>query len=256
MIDIAGLVVKVGSHTLLDGVHMHVPAGQVWGLIGPNGAGKSTLLGAVSGDVVPAAGQVRVGGLYPSQANARELARVRAVMLQDVSVAFQFLVRDIVAMGRRPWSGISSAAADDAAVEQALHDADLSHLAARDISTLSGGERARVALARVLAQDTPVLLLDEPTAALDIKHQEQVLSLVRRLAREKNVAVLMVLHDLNAAANYCDGVVCLAQGKVAAQGTVEEVLTDTMLSSVYGWPLHVGRWEDQLVVQPVRGTLA
>ncbi|MER0071651.1 ATP-binding cassette domain-containing protein, partial [Corynebacterium sp. KPL2850] len=206
MINVKDLTVRVGEHTLVDQVSFAAQAGEVTGLIGPNGAGKSTVLAAVAGDI-DYSGEITVGGLSP-MAPARELARTRAVMLQDVSVSFEFLVRDVVAMGRRPWEGTAYADLDDDFIDAALDAAGVAHLAGRDISTLSGGERARAAFARVLAQNTPVILLDEPTAALDIRHQEQLLGSVKALAREAGVAVLVVLHDLNAAAAYCDHLVC------------------------------------------------
>ena len=167
-----------------------------------------------------------------------ELAKSRSVMLQDVSVSFAFLVRDVVSMGRRPWARTDQSVRDDAIIDAALAATEVSHLSDRDIMTLSGGERARVALSRVLAQQTPVVLLDEPTAALDIGHQEQALGLVRALAKN-GAAVIVVLHDLNAAAAYCDRIVCLADGTVAAQGTVAEVYTKETLSAVYGWDIQV-----------------
>lgn len=226
--------VRVGSTTILEGVSLDVFPGEVVGLIGPNGAGKSTLLSVLSGDLVPSAGHVEVAGASPREVSVKQLARLRAVMLQDVSVAFAFLVRDVVEMGRRPW-GRSD---DDSLIDAALTATGVTHLAGRDITTLSGGERARVALSRVLAQQTPVVLLDEPTAAMDIRHQEQSLGLVRQLAAAGK-AVVVVLHDLNAAAAYCDRIVCLANGQVAASGSVPEVIHEDVLSDVYGWPIHV-----------------
>ena len=157
---------------------MHAEAGQVTGLIGPNGAGKSTLLAAMCGDLEASTGTISLAGVNPAQASPKELALIRAVMLQDVSVSFEFLVRDVVAMGRRPWAKKVEPHVDEQIIDAALAATDTVHLAGRDIATLSGGERARVALARVLAQQTPIVFLDEPTAALDISHQEQVLSLI------------------------------------------------------------------------------
>lgn len=228
--------VQMGDVMILDHVSMDVFPGEVVGLIGPNGAGKSTLLSVISGDVTPTAGDVSIMGVSPNKASAKELARLRSVMLQDVSTAFSFLVRDVVEMGRRPWTG--SGADDALLIDTALAATGVSHLTGRDITTLSGGERARVALSRVLVQQTPVVLLDEPTAAMDIRHQEQSLGLARRLA-EAGKAVVVVLHDLNAAASYCDRIVCLSDGRVAAAGTVREVMVEEVLSEVYDWPIRV-----------------
>lgn len=174
------LTVRLGSATILDAVDVRAEPGQVTGLIGPNGAGKSTLLAALSGDLPPTAGSVRVAGVDPARTGARQLSRLRSVMLQETQVAFSFLVRDVVEMGRRPWAGTERAADDDVLVDAALAATGVTRLAGRDVMTLSGGERARVALSRVLAQQTPVVFFDEPTAAMDIRHQEQSLGLDRK----------------------------------------------------------------------------
>ncbi|MCS4535891.1 heme ABC transporter ATP-binding protein [Corynebacterium sp. HS2168-gen11] len=252
MIEVRDVTLEINGKVLLHDVSFVAEPGQVTGLIGPNGAGKSTMLAVISGDLPHKSGTVRVAGLDPQQASALELARARAVMLQDVAVSFEFLVRDVVAMGRRPWECTPFAALDDAFIDAALQATDTLHLAGRDIATLSGGERARVALSRVLAQRTPVIMLDEPTAALDIRHQEQVLGLVRRIAETAQVAVIVVLHDLNAAAAYCDHIVCLANGTVAADGSVSEVYTDDTLSSIYGWPIQVKHVDGVISVHPER----
>ena len=238
LLSATGITVVMGEKTLLNDVSVVARRGEVLGLIGPNGAGKSTLLSVLSGDLIPFSGSVSICGYDPVQASVLELAKSRSVMLQDVSVSFAFLVRDVVSMGRRPWARTDKSARDDAIIDAALAATEVNHLSDRDIMTLSGGERARVALSRVLAQQTPVVLLDEPTAALDIGHQEQALGLVRALAK-KGAAVIVVLHDLNAAAAYCDRIVCLADGTVAAQGTVAEVYTEETLSAVYGWDIQV-----------------
>ena len=245
--------IAFGDRILLKDVSVTANAGEVLGLIGPNGAGKSTLLSAISGDLTVHSGSISINGLDPTTASPLELARTRSVMLQDVSVSFAFLVRDVVAMGRRPWARTPRAQNDEALIDAALKATEVEHLAERDIMTLSGGERARVALSRVLAQQTPVVLLDEPTAALDIGHQEQALGLARSMA-QAGAAVVVVLHDLNAAAAYCDRIACLAHGGVVAQGPVDEVYTQATLSDVYDWPIRVLRADDgQVQVVPKRG---
>ena len=252
VIKVNDLVLDIGQKRILDGVSFAAEAGKVTGLIGPNGAGKSSLLAAICGDVELTSGTIRICGYDPENSKPAELARQRAVMLQDVSVSFEFLVRDVVAMGRRPWKDSERSIDDEKIIDAALDATETHHLAGRDIVTLSGGERARVALARVLAQDTVVIMLDEPTAALDIKHQERVLGLVRVLAQVAGKAVLMVLHDLNAAAAYCDHIVCLANGSVAAQGSVQQVYTSETLSEVYGWPISVSTSDGLVTVHPAR----
>lgn len=250
MLHAEDVTVSYGPTKILDGVSLTAPPGEVLGLIGPNGAGKSTLLAALAGDVAPTSGRVTVCGREPRMMSVRELARLRAVMLQDVSVAFSFPVHDVVRMGRRAWGkGMD----DEDIIAAALAATDTAHLAERDVMTLSGGERARVALSRVLAQQAPVVLFDEPTAAMDVRHQEQSLGLIRQLAA-CGASVVVVLHDLNAAAAYCDRIVCLADGRVAASGSVAEVYQSEILSEVYRWPISVSAGEDGYIhVAPQRG---
>lgn len=244
--------VKAGDRTLLKNVSFEARPGRVVGLIGPNGAGKSTLLSVISGDRTPLSGAVTIEGVDVAHANHKQLARLRAVMLQDVGVSFSFLVRDVVAMGAMPWAGTPYFDTREQAIDVALELVDVAHLADRDITTLSGGERARVALARILVQRCPVVLLDEPTAALDIAHQEHALNLARELS-ESGACVVVVLHDLAAAAAYCDDIVLLREGAVAASGTVEDVMTAENLSAAYGWPVDVLRsHHGSTVVTPQR----
>lgn len=208
-------------------------AGEVHALVGPNGAGKSTLFGVLAGDIVPGAGQVTLDGRDLREIPARELARLRAVLLQQNEVAFAFTVDEVVRMGRAPWARTPGEEADDDIVARALAATDLAELAGRSVRSLSGGERARVALARVLAQDTDILLLDEPTAALDLRHQEDVLRIARRRAAE-GAAVALVVHDLNAALAYSDRATLLSRGEIVASGDPAEVLTAERIEEVYG----------------------
>ncbi|GAA5201237.1 heme ABC transporter ATP-binding protein [Microbacterium jejuense] len=210
-----------------------IRAGELHALVGPNGAGKSTLFGVLAGDLAPDAGDVHLDGAALGGIPPRELARRRAVLLQQNAVSFPFTVEQVVRMGRAPWARTPAERDDDAAVAQALDATDLVPLAGRAISSLSGGERARAALARVLAQACDVLLLDEPTAALDLRHQEDVLRIARARARE-GAAVAVVLHDLNAALGVADRVTLLARGHVVASGAAADVLTAEAIERVYG----------------------
>lgn len=233
-----GLAVEIDGVRLLDAVDFSATPGRVHALIGPNGAGKSTLLAALAGDRAAAAGIVHLGGTPVARQSPRALARLRAVLTQEHTVSFPFPVREIVAMGRHPWVGSTEADHDDRVIDAAMAATDVSHLAARTVPSLSGGERARVALARVIAQGTPVLLLDEPTAALDLKHQEDVLRLARMHA-EAGATVVVVLHDLNLAAAYADDITLLRLGRVVATGAPADVLTAERIEAVYGQPVEV-----------------
>lgn len=234
----AGVTVARGTRTVLEEVDFEVAAGEVVALVGPNGAGKSTLLAALAGELAPTAGAVELDGRPVGAWSALDMARRRAVLPQSHTVGFPFTAREVVAMGRAPWSGTGRDRDDDTAVEAALAAADVAHLAGRAFPTLSGGERARVALARVLAQDTATLLLDEPTAALDLGHQEAVLRLARARA-EAGAAVVIVVHDLGIAAAYAGRVAVLDAGRVAADGPPRAVLTTALLSAVYRHPVEV-----------------
>ncbi|MFG3234032.1 heme ABC transporter ATP-binding protein [Streptomyces antibioticus] len=231
-----GVWVRLGGRDVLCGVDVRVRAGEVLALVGPNGAGKSTLLAALAADLPAAAGTVRIHGRPAAGWSAPELALRRAVLPQAAVLSFPFTVADVVRMGRAPHD--SSPAEDEAVISEAMAATEVTHFAARPFSALSGGERARVALARVLAQRAPLLLLDEPTAALDLKHQELVLRLCRERARAGD-AVVVVLHDLGLAAAYAHQVAVLHEGRVAADGPPAEVFTGGLLSEVYDQPVEV-----------------
>ncbi|MFC8402163.1 heme ABC transporter ATP-binding protein [Streptomyces griseoincarnatus] len=226
-----------GTRDVLHGVDVAVRAGEVLALVGPNGAGKSTLLGALAADIAPAYGVVRIHGRPVSDWSAPELALRRAVLPQASALSFPFSVEEVVRMGRAPWAALGPED-DDAAVAEAMAATEVTAFAGRPFSALSGGERARVTLARVLAQRAPLLMLDEPTAALDLRHQELVLRLCRERARAGD-AVVVVLHDLGLAAAYAHRVAVLRAGRVAADGPPEEIFTEPLLSEVYDQPVEV-----------------
>lgn len=209
---------------MLDGVDFPVIAGQIVALVGPNGAGKSTLLAALAGELELCGGSVALDGHALTHWTHLDMARRRAVLPQSHTVGFAFRAREVVAMGRAPWARTDRQDQDEAAIAAAMAATDVERFAERPFPALSGGESARVALARVLAQDTATLLLDEPTAALDLGHQEQVL----RLARERasaGAAVVVVLHDLGVAAAYADRIAVLEAGRITADGPPRQILT-------------------------------
>lgn len=227
-----------GGRQVLEGVSLEVRPGSLLALVGPNGAGKSTLLSLMCGDLTLASGEVLIDGQPLGQWSASDLARVRSVLLQSNDVSFSFTAREVVEMGRNPWTGRPEADEDESAVVEAMRTADVTHLGERPYSSLSGGERARVSLARVLAQRTPIVLLDEPTASLDLRHQEDVMTVARELAHAGR-AVIVVLHDLSLAAAYADEIAVIADGTLGAVGPPAEVLTAQMVSAVYGIEAHL-----------------
>jgi iron complex transport system ATP-binding protein len=234
----------------LDGVSFAAREGELVGLVGPNGAGKSTLIRLVAGLLRPARGAVRMGGLDPAAAPRREVARICALVPQEPRAPWPFTVREAVMMGRAPRQGLLAMPGklDVGAVEGALQACDLVELAGRRLDQLSGGERRRVFFARALAQEPRLLLLDEPTAFLDLAHQVMAMRMARVAARG-GLAVVAVLHDLNLAAAACDRLVVLSRGRVVAEGAPSAVLTPERISQV--WGVEVWRGENGASGTPV-----
>ena len=251
MIRAENVTVELDGVTVLDDVSLEVVPGEVLVLVGPNGAGKSTLLGVLSGERSPARGAVTVDGRAIGSIPTDELARLRSVLTQDNAVSFPFRVAEVVAMGRSPWARQIEGRSDVAQVIAAMDAADVRHLATRRFTALSGGERARVSLARVLAQQAETVFLDEPTASLDLRHQEEVMRIARRLASEGR-AVVVVLHDLSLACAYADRLVLVAAGHVDSVGRPNEIITAERVERVYGLAVDVHEVSGRPVVVPRR----
>lgn len=221
----------VDGRELVSGISFDLGAGGVVALVGPNGAGKSTMLSLLSGNVTPTRGSVEIAGTEVGAWKSGPLARQRAVMLQHNSSTFAFSVREAVHMGRLPWDVEDQR--DARLVAEAIDDSDLGGFEARDITTLSGGGAARVSYARTRVPTTPIILLDEPTAALDLRHQETLLRSVREL-RDEGAAVIVVLHDLNLALRCADRVLVLGNGRLVADGSPRQALSEELVAVVYG----------------------
>ncbi len=239
----------------LHNVSFAIPSGRFCGIIGPNGSGKSTLLGCISGHLQPNHGEVTIGNRNVANLSVREIARRMALVQQQTSLAYDFTVGDIVLTGRNPymkrWRGES--AEDYAAMNAALETAGIMHLKDRLITSLSGGEWQMMILARALCQRADIMLLDEPVTGLDIKHQVSIMGTVRRLAKERGISVVCVLHDLNLALAYCDDIVLLKKGEVYATGVPGEVLRKANIESVYGTAVNTFEQGDRTYILPVMG---
>ena len=233
----------------LDGVTMKVPEGALYAVLGPNGSGKSTLMRALMGLVRPEMGEVRVDGRETKSWTRRSLAKAVGAVPQAEYLAFPISVRDFVGMGRYPHLGLlrPEGEEDRTAVAEAMRRCDVAELGNRDVTTLSGGELQRVRIARALAQEPSGLVLDEPTASLDIRHEMTIFRLLRRSA-DRGMTVLLITHHINLAARFADRLLLLHEGRVAAEGEVGEVFQERILESVYRWPLAVR--EDPLTGAP------
>ena len=247
-----------GTHApfSLRDVSLSVPRGSLTGLLGPNGCGKTTLLNLLSGVIAPHRGTVLLGGRPLGVFPRRELARGVAVVPQETHPAFDYTVMEMVLMGRHPHLGPFELEGPDdlAAARDALAATGTGHLEDRLYMTLSGGEKQRVIIASALAQGSEMLLLDEPTASLDIAYQLEVSSLLTRLNRERGVTMVLATHDLNLAAAVCDHLVLLRDGRVMAQGPTDTVLTVPTIRQLYG--VEVDVWVNErahrLTVTPLR----
>jgi iron complex transport system ATP-binding protein len=253
-VELTRVSVALDGRPVLRELSLRIPGGSRLGLIGPNGAGKTTLLRAIAG-LVGHQGEIRLGGTAAASLSRRELARRIALVPQNPSVPAGFTVTDYVLLGRTPYIphlGTESRR-DLGIVGSVLDQLDLTGLAARRLDSLSGGERQRAVLARALAQQAPVLLLDEPTTGLDVGHQQQLLELVDRLRDDLELTVVSAMHDLTLAGQFADHLVLLDGGRVAAAGPARAVLTEPVISRHYHASVRV--LEDPgggIVVVPVR----
>ena len=235
-----GLGYSVGPARLLRDVDLDASPGEVLAVVGQNGAGKSTLLKLLSGELTPTAGEVLVNGRALSGFVPHELALRRAVLPQQTILQFAFKARDVVLMGRSPHlRGTWATLEDEEIAERSMCVTETERFASRVYTSLSGGEQSRVNLARVLTQQAPILLLDEPTSSLDLRHQELIMRTARALATDEGACVLAVLHDLNLAAAYSDRIAVLQDGALLTVGTPDEVLDSNLLSDAFDCPLEV-----------------
>lgn len=241
LFGLEGVTFSVPGRVLLEPLTLSLPTRQVIGLIGHNGSGKSTLLKLLARQQAPSGGTIRFEGKALDAWNGRAFARKVAYLPQQTPPSSGLLVKELVALGRYPWHGALGrfGAKDRDKVAEAMALTDVEPFADRLVDTLSGGECQRVWLAMLVAQDAECLLLDEPTSALDIAHQIEVLSLVHRLSADKGLGVIVVLHDVNMAARFCDEIIALHSGKMIVRGTPEEVMTAQQLGRIYGVDMSV-----------------
>jgi iron complex transport system ATP-binding protein len=248
-LTVDALTLGYGDRTVVEGLDLVIPPGRITAIVGANACGKSTLLRSMSRLLAPRAGTVLLDGKAVHRTPAKQLARTLGLLPQSPIAPEGITVADLVGRGRHPHQGILSRwnAHDDEAVATALDATDTAALADRAVDELSGGQRQRVWIAMALAQETDLLLLDEPTTFLDVSHQVEVLDLLVDLNRNRGTTVVMVLHDLNLAARYADHLVALAGGTVHAAGTPAEVLTEDTVRAVFGL-------DSRIITDPTSGT--
>jgi iron complex transport system ATP-binding protein len=232
----AGLTLTYGQRTVIEGLTAQIPPGKITMIVGANACGKSTLLRGLSRLLKPASGTVTLDGTDIHARPARHLARSLGLLPQHPTAPDGITVSDLVGRGRYPHQGFfrSWSADDERAVQEALTATDTLELADRNVDELSGGQRQRVWIAMALAQETDVLLLDEPTTYLDLAHQVEVLDLITDLNRQRGTTVVIVLHDLNLAARYADHVIAMKGGRIVAEGAAGDVVTENMVKDVFG----------------------
>ncbi len=241
MLEIKNVSIRYQSHLVVQDVSLNLVPGKIMALIGPNGSGKTTLIRGVTGVIPLAAGSIEFSGedLTPLSESAR--AKIISVVPQILRLPAGFTVFDTVAFGRTPhidWLGRLTEK-DHHLIETAIQNTSVGSFRDSDVQNLSGGEQQRVILARALAQNTPVMILDEPTSHLDLTYQVGLLTTIQRLCRENKIAMLVVLHDLNLAARFSDEIAILDHGKIAISGFPQEVLTEENLSAVYHLPMRI-----------------
>lgn len=241
-----GLCFSYGDRTVLRGIDLEAKVGEVMVILGANGAGKTTLLRLLAGTLEPQSGEVWLGDQSLARLTRQEVAQRLALAPQMEPPSWHLSVRDVVRLGRIPHRGwwLPFNDRDRTVADDALRSLDLQGLADRSITELSGGELRRVLFARILAQEPRAVLLDEPTAHLDLRHQDAVSKQLRHLARKRGVTVVATLHDLNQAAAYGDRIGLMADGRLLAQGPPETVLTEEHLEAAYGIAVHVRRHPD------------
>jgi iron complex transport system ATP-binding protein len=257
--DIVGenLVVGYGpGKKVIENESMVAEPGKVTALVGPNGSGKSTLLKALADQLAPEDGVVRVDGSYINDLSKKEIARRLSLLSQESVSPNSITVEELVTHGRYPHRGFFETVTEEdrEAVERAIELAGIEHLRDRELGSLSGGQKQLAWIAMVLAQETGVLLLDEPTTFLDLRHQLEVMRIVETLRDESNVTVVIVLHDINQAARYSDRMVVLKDGCVSARGKPDEVLTKELLADVFGIEAMIQSTDRGPRIEPLRPT--
>ena len=251
-IEIKGLDFSYSGERILKDITLDIEGNQCVAILGPNGAGKSTLIQCINRLLKPQQGTICINGVNINTLSRKELAQQLSYIPQTTLPMFSLQVFDMLLMGRRPHISWRNSEKDKDKVIESMKLLNIEYLATRPFNELSGGMQQKVIIARAIVQETPIILLDEPISNLDIRHQFEVMNIVRRLIDTKKILALMVIHDLNIAAGYADKIIIMNEGKIVFYGPPGEVLSKDNISSVYGVDAHVGRLENKLSVVPIR----
>ncbi|MCT4562717.1 MAG: ABC transporter ATP-binding protein [Maledivibacter sp.] len=253
---INGLEFSYAREKILKGINLNILPGEHVCILGPNGAGKSTLIKCMDGLLKPQKGDIRIDGRSIGDMKREEIAKKLGYVPQSSTNLFTLKVFDMVLLGRRPHTTWRSSENDKRKVLNALELLNIEHLAMKNFNEISGGQQQKVIIARAIAQETDILLLDEATSNLDIRHQLEVMDIIRRLVDELGISAVMIVHDLNIAARYSDKIIIMNEGEIAAYGTPEEVLTEENISSVYGVEICIGDIKEKPYVVPLKAKYA
>ncbi|MFH1760977.1 MAG: ABC transporter ATP-binding protein [bacterium] len=236
MIQLKNIEFQYNGHPVINNISLDISKGVLHGILGPNGAGKSTLLRIIAGLLKPDKGVVLINGTYPGKLSSQDRAKMVSMVFQETPISFPFTVQEVVLMGRHPYqdSFLFDTRKDLTIAEEVMREMDIIELRYRQFKNLSGGERQRVSIAAALAQRTKLLLLDEPTAFSDIKHQVEIYQLFHRISKEHDLTSVIVTHDINLASLFCDTISIISNGKILTNGSPTEVLKESFLRKVYG----------------------
>jgi iron complex transport system ATP-binding protein len=247
MVEVQSISKSYGLKAVVDDVSVNIQKGKITSFIGPNGAGKSTLLSIISRLMSADTGEILIDGQKVNETKSRDLAKKIAILKQSNHLSLRLSVRDLVSFGRFPYSQGKLTKEDHVYIDEAIRYMELEDMQDRYLDQLSGGQKQRAFIAMTIAQDTEYILLDEPLNNLDMKHSVQIMKVLRRLADDLGKTILIVIHDINFASVYSDYIVALKDGKIEAQGTVNEIITSLTLKQVYGMDMSIQEINNQKI---------
>ncbi|MEA1974644.1 MAG: ABC transporter ATP-binding protein [Bacillota bacterium] len=251
-IKVSNLEFGYSFETVLNKISFNINNGEIISILGPNGAGKSTLIKCLDGLLNSTSGDIEINGKNMKYMNRDEISKKIAYVPQATSTLFSLRVFDMIMLGRRNYTSLKNKKTDYFKVLESLKMLNIEHLAMKNFNQLSGGEKQKVILARAIVQETDIILLDEATSNLDIRHQLEVMEIIKKLSRNFGITIIMILHDLNIASRYSDRIIILNNGDIAAMGIAKEVITEEIISSIYGVESYITNVGDKTHIVPLK----